>query len=126
MQKTGLYAPLGWGSARLPLACLLSVLTILTWLLCMCREGDRGEQSWPQHCRARRAPCLPFLVCLAKTSPRLPCSYPTRQGDSLGFLYAEVLSILSSEYVSEEILTPAQTKPQPLLRTCTLAVLGCD
>ena len=50
VQKTGHLEPLGWGSARLPMARLLSALTILTCLLCTCREGDltlaeRGDQS---------------------------------------------------------------------------------
>ena len=115
VQKTGHPAPLVWGSARLPTAHLLSALTILTCLLCTCLEGDlpatdRGDQSWAQHCRARRASCSPFSACLAETSTRLPCLSLTRQGHSLGSLFSEVLSILSSEYVSKEIRTPAQKK----------------
>ena len=129
VQKMVHPTPLGWGSTPLPMAHLLLALTILTCRLCTCREGDltpadRGDQSWLWHCSARRASYSPFSVCLAETSTQLPCPSLTRQGDSLSSLFGEVLSILSLEHVSKEIRTPAQTKPPPVLRIHTLAVLG--
>ena len=51
VQKTGCPAPLSCRSAHLPVARVLSTLTIVTCLLCTCWEGDltpagQGDQSW--------------------------------------------------------------------------------
>ena len=106
-----------------PMARPLSALTVLTCLLCTCREGDltpadRGDQSWAGHCRAGRASCPPFSACLAEASTRLP--WPDKAAVSA--LCSVRCSPSSLQNIYPKSYVPLHL---PVLRTRTLAVLGC-
>ena len=123
-QKMGCPSPLSWGSSPLsphhhPNLPALHVL------------GKRPDPSRPKGpelgtaLRGQESLLFSWLLVLPETGTRLPCPSLPRQGDSLGSWGGEGPPILSSEHLSKEMQTSAQTKPPPVLRTHMLAAFGC-